>query len=81
MPEARTVLVTLAATASAQGVRGLFLALKDLLLGEGSSSTGEMHTALQMPMQRLYVLVGIMFLVIVFFATRQAVSLADAVSA
>lgn len=71
--------MTLAATASAQGVRGAFLALKDLLLGE--SSTGKMHTALRKPMQRLYVLVGIMFLIFVFFATRQAVSLADAVSA
>ncbi len=76
MPEARTVLVTLAATASAQGMRGIFLALKDLMLGEGSSTTGEMHTAVRMPMQRLYAIVGIMLLAVIFFATRQAVSLA-----
>ena len=69
MPEARKVFVILAATASAQGVRGTFLALKDLLLGE-NSSLGQLDTGLRMPMQRLYVLVGIMFLIVVFFATR-----------
>ena len=69
VPEARQVLVTLAATASAQGVRGTFLALKDLLVGE-NSSTGQLETGLRMPMQRLYVLVGVMFLIVVFFATR-----------
>ena len=69
MPEARKVLVTLAATASAQGVRGTFLALKDVLLGE-SSSVGQLDTGLRMPMQRLYMLVGIMFLVVLFFAAR-----------
>lgn len=62
-------MVTLAATASAQGVRGAFLALKDLLLGE-SSSSGQLESSLRMPMQKLYLLIGVVFLVIVGFALR-----------
>ncbi len=67
VPEARMLMLSLAATSSAQGVRGAFLAVKDLLLGEADSS-GQLQTDLLQQQQKLYVLVGVMFLTVLFFA-------------
>lgn len=67
VPEARMLMLSLAATSSAQGVRGAFLAVKDLVLGEADSS-GQLQSGLIQHQQRLYVVVGIMFLTVLFFA-------------
>ena len=67
VPEARMLMLSLAATSSAQGVRGAFLAVKDLVLGEADSS-GQLQSGLLQNQQRLYVTVGIIFLTVLFFA-------------
>ena len=67
VPEARMLMLSLAATSSAQGVRGAFLAVKDVMLGEVDSS-GQLQSGLLQQQQKLYVLVGVMFLTVLFFA-------------
>ena len=61
------LLLSLAATSSAQGVRGAFLAVKDLMFGEAESS-GQLQTGLLQQQQNLYMVVGVVFLTSLFFA-------------
>jgi len=72
VPEARTLMLTLAATSSAQGVRGACLALKDLVVGESSSSllaegssSGNVVSTLRKPAETMCKTVGVIFLIIV----------------
>ena len=67
MPEARMLLLSLAAISSAQGVRGAFLAVKDVVFGEANSS-GQLQTGILQQQQKLYVAVGVTFLIVLFFA-------------
>lgn len=67
VPEARMLILSLAATSSAQGIRGAFLAVKDLVFGEADSS-GQLNTGLLQQQQKLYVVVGVVFLTFLFFA-------------
>lgn len=72
VPEARTLMLTLAATSSAQGVRGACLALKDLVAGESRSSllaegsiSGNVVSTLRKPVEIMCKAVGVIFLIIV----------------
>ena len=67
VPEARMLMLSLAATSSAQGVRGACLAVKDLVFGE-ADSTAQLQTGILQQQQKLYVAVGVIFLTVLFFA-------------
>lgn len=79
VPEARMLMVSLAATATAEGVRSSLLAVRDMLLGNNTDSgaaaaekaavNGVRHMW-QLPTRELYVLICIIFSVLLYFRSR-----------
>lgn len=72
VPEARKLMVMLAATATAEGVRGSLLAVRDVLLGHSADSVAAAngHSWLHLPQNQLYVLVCIVFTVVLYLTAR-----------
>lgn len=71
VPEARKLMVALAATATAEGVRGSLLGVRDVLLGHNCDSVATNgHSWLQLPQHQLYVLICIIFSVVLYVSAR-----------
>jgi hypothetical protein len=67
VPEARKLMVMLAATATAEGVRGSLLGVRDVLLGQSCDSAATNgYSWLHLPQQQLYVLICIVFTVVLY---------------
>ncbi|CAL8468532.1 g8072 [Coccomyxa elongata] len=71
VPEARKLMVALAATATAEGVRGSLLGVRDVLLGHSCDSVATNGQSwLQLPQHQLYVLICIVFSVVLYVSAR-----------
>jgi hypothetical protein len=72
VPEARMLMVSLAATATAEGVRSSLLTARDMLLGQADSGVGVNGTRhmWQLPVRQLYVLLCIIFSILLYYRSR-----------
>ncbi len=71
VPEARKLMLMLAATATAEGVRGSLLGVRDVLLGQSCDSVATNGSSwLHLPQQQLYVLICIVFTVVLYLTAR-----------
>ena len=71
VPEARKLMVMLAATATAEGVRGSLLGVRDVLLGHSCDSAAKAgYSWLHLPQQQLYVLICMVFTVVLYLTAR-----------